>query len=86
MLFRSVPSFPATNTAPSTPVTQTIPTQIPTYNIDQIAVAAMQLKDSGRLEEFRQLLARFGVTTLTQLQPNQLPELVVELQKMGVKL
>ena len=82
----TIPSFPATNTVPSTPVTQTVPTQIPTYNIDQIAVAAMQLKDSGRLEEFRQLLARFGVAALTQLQPNQLPELVVELQKMGVKL
>ena len=80
----AIPSFP--NTAPSTPVTQTVPTQIPTYNMDQIAVAAMQLKDSGRLEEFRQLLARFGVAALTQLQPNQLPELVVELQKMGVKL
>ena len=71
---------------PSTSVTQTVPTQIPTYNIDQIAVAAMQLKDSGRLEEFRQLLARFGVAALTQLQPDQLPELAVELQKMGVKL
>jgi len=82
----AVPSFPTTNTTPSTPVAQTVPTQIPTYNIDQIAVAAMQLKDSGRLEEFRQLLARFGVAALTQLQPNQLPELVVELQKMGVKL
>jgi hypothetical protein len=81
----AIPSFPTTNTAPSTPVTQTVPTQIPTYNIDQIAVATMQLKDSGRLEEFRQLLARFGVAALTQLQPNQLPELVVELQKMGVK-
>ena len=82
----AVPSIPTTNTVPPTPVTQTVPTQIPTYNIDQIAVAAMQLKDSGRLEEFRQLLARFGVAALTQLQPNQLPELVVELQKMGVKL
>ena len=82
----AVPSFPSTNIVPSTPVTQTVPTQIPTYNMDQIAVAAMQLKDSGRLEEFRQLLARFGVAALTQLQPNQLPELVVELQKMGVKL
>lgn len=81
-----IPSIPTTNTVPPTPVTQTVPTQIPTYNIDQIAVAAMQLKDSGRLEEFRQLLARFGVAALTQLQPNQLPELVVELQKMGVKL
>ena len=82
----AVPSFPSTNTVPSTLVTQTVPTQIPTYNMDQISVAAMQLKDSGRLEEFRQLLARFGVAALTQLQPNQLPELVVELQKMGVKL
>jgi hypothetical protein len=59
---------------------------MPTYSIDQIAVGAIQLKDAGRLGEFQQLLARFGVAALTQLQPAQLPEIAAELQKMGVKL
>ena len=68
------------------PVTPQAPTQMPTYSIDQIAVGAIQLKDAGRLGEFQQLLARFGVAALTQLQPAQLPEIAVELQKMGVKL
>ena len=62
------------------------PAQMPTYTIDQIAVGAIQLKDAGRLGEFQQLLARFGVAALTQLQPAQLPEIAAELQKMGVKL
>ena len=68
------------------PVTPQAPTQMPTYSIDQIAVGAIQLKDAGRLGEFQQLLAKFGVAALTQLQPAQLPEIAVELQKMGVKL
>ncbi len=62
------------------------PAQMPTYTVDQIAVGAIQLKDAGRLGEFQQLLARFGVAALTQLQPAQLPEIAAELQKMGVKL
>ena len=71
---------------PTAPVVQQAPTQMPTYSIDRIAVGAIQLKDAGRLGEFQQLLARFGVAALTQLQPAQLPEIAAELQKMGVKL
>ena len=80
------PTAPVTPQAPTAPVTPQAPTQMPTYSLDQIAVGAIQLKDAGRLEEFQQLLARFGVAALTQLQPSQLPEIAVELQKMGVKL
>ena len=77
------PQTPVTSQAPVTPQA---PVQMPTYSIDQIAVGAIQLKDAGRLGEFQQLLARFGVAALTQLQPAQLPEIAAELQKMGVKL
>lgn len=80
------PVTPQTPVTPQAPVTQQAPTQMPTYSIDQIAVGAIQLKDAGRLGEFQQLLARFGVAALTQLQPAQLPEIAAELQKMGVKL
>ena len=80
------PTAPVTPQAPTAPVTPQAPTQMPTYSIDQIAVGAIQLKDAGRLGEFQQLLARFGVAALTQLQPAQLPEIAAELQKMGVKL
>lgn len=84
----SMPVTPGVPTVqqPQAPVTPQAPTQMPTYSIDQIAVGAIQLKDAGRLGEFQQLLARFGVAALTQLQPSQLPEIAVELQKMGVKL
>nr|DAP95526.1 MAG TPA: hypothetical protein [Caudoviricetes sp.] len=83
----TAPVTEATTVAPAqAPVTPQAPTQMPTYSIDQIAVGAIQLKDAGRLGEFQQLLARFGVAALTQLQPAQLPEIAAELQKMGVKL
>lgn len=87
----SVPVVPAVQQSQApvisqAPVTPQAPTQMPTYSIDQIAVGAIQLKDAGRLGEFQQLLARFGVAALTQLQPAQLPEIAVELQKMGVKI
>ena len=80
------PVTPQTPVQPQTPVTSQAPVQMPTYSIDQIAVGAIQLKDAGRLGEFQQLLAKFGVAALTQLQPAQLPEIAAELQKMGVKL
>ena len=80
------PTAPVTQATTVAPVTPQAPTQMPTYSIDQIAVGAIQLKDAGRLGEFQQLLARFGVAALTQLQPAQLPEIAAELQKMGVKL
>ena len=83
----TAPVTKATTVAPAqAPVTPQAPTQMPTYSIDQIAVGAIQLKDAGRLGEFQQLLARFGVAALTHLQPAQLPEIAAELQKMGVKL
>ena len=83
-----IPEVPAVQQPNSVAPTQQsqAPTQMPTYSIDQIAVGAIQLKDAGRLGEFQQLLARFGVAALTQLQPAQLPEIATELQKMGVKL
>ena len=80
------PTAPVSQATTAAPVTPQAPTQMPTYSIDQIAVGAIQLKDAGRLGEFQQLLARFGVAALTQLQPAQLPEIAAELQKMGVKL
>ena len=85
----AAPVTPVTPVAPVTPVvpaTPVAPTQLPTYTIEQIAVAAVQLKDAGRLGEFQQLLAKFGVAALTQLAPERLPELAAELQKMGVRL
>lgn len=91
----AAPVAPVTPTAPVTPVAPAAlvapaapaaPTQLPTYTIEQIAVAAVQLKDAGRLGEFQQLLAKFGVAALTQLAPERLPELAAELQKMGVRL
>lgn len=80
------PVTPQVPVTPQAPVTPQVPTQMPTYSIDQIAVGAIQLKDAGRLGEFQQLLAKFGVAALTQLQPSQLPVIAAELQKMGVKL
>lgn len=87
-----IPTAPVTQATtvasvqPQALVTPQAPTQMPTYSIDRIAVGAIQLKDAGRLGEFQQLLAKFGVAALTQLQPAQLPEIAAELQKMGVKL
>ncbi len=82
----AAPTAPVAPVAPTAPAAPAAPTQLPTYTIEQIAVAAVQLKDAGRLGEFQQLLAKFGVAALTQLAPERLPELAAELQKMGVRL
>jgi hypothetical protein len=70
-------------TAPQTP-TQA-PTTAPSYDVQKLAVAAMQLKDAGRIGEIQELIAKYGVATIMQLKPEQYDAFAQDLISKGVK-
>ena len=65
---------------------QQVPTQAPTYTMDQLAVAATQLMDSGKQQELLNLLQTFGVQALTQLQKDQYGAFATKLRELGAKI
>jgi len=75
------PAAPApVNPAPA------VPTTTQAYTMDQLAVAATQLVDSGRREELVALLTAFGVQALTQLPKEQYGNFATYLRSLGVRI
>lgn len=68
------------------PVQQPVPTTTQTYTQDQLAVAATQLMDAGKLQELHGLLQQFGVQALTQLPKGQYGAFATALRQMGAKI
>ena len=71
---------------PPVPTPAAIPTTVPTYDLDQLAVAATQLIDSGKREVVVNLLASMGVSALTQLPREHYGAFANALIAEGVKL
>ena len=87
MPLQGVPQQPA----PQQPALQQqppsgVPTTTPSYTSDQLALAATQLVDAGRIEEIRGLLAQFGIPALTMLPPDQYGAFATALRGMGAKI
>lgn len=75
--------------APAAPVQDipaAVPTQQVTYTQGDLALAATQLVDAGKLEQIQELLARFGVQALTLLPKEQYGAFAAELRNMGAKI
>jgi hypothetical protein len=77
------PTVP-TQQVPPAPPTQA-PTTAPSYDVQKLAVAAMQLKDAGRIGEIQELIAKYGVATIMQLKPEQYDAFAQDLIAKGVK-
>lgn len=86
---------PVPQQAPTVPVqqapvapTQTAPVQTSTqsYSLNDLAVAAMVLMDSGRQVELQQLLASFGVDSLPALPPAQYGAFATALRQKGAQI
>lgn len=89
----SLPNTVQQPVPPTGPVQQQMQPQVtipvstaPTYNMDQLAVAATQLVDAGQLELLRGILQNFGVTALTELQKDKYGEFATVLRQNGVKI
>ena len=93
MTFPSEPA-PAAPTVPQQPVMQpptaaaALPPQAapPTYTLDQLAKAGAALAQSGKMEQALALLAKYGVQTVNQLQPEQYGAFATELRALGAQL
>lgn len=64
----------------------TVPTASPTYTMEQLAIAATQLVDTGRQGELIQLLGQFGAAALTQLPREQYGNFATQLRAMGARI
>lgn len=74
------------DTQPTSPVTNKVPTTEVSYDINQIAVAATGLVDTGRQQDLLNLLAKFGVQALTQLDKSQFGAFATELRGLGANI
>lgn len=94
-----VPTVPMAEPAPTpvapTPVAEPVPTVAPApvaptqtikYTVQQLAVAAMQLKDQGRIGDLQGLLVQFGVASMVELKDDQLDAFAQALRGLGVTL
>lgn len=72
-------------TAPAA-VPTAVATAVATYTMEQLAVAATQLVDTGRRTELVSLLGQFGVPALTALPKDQYGAFATALRQMGAKI
>lgn len=62
------------------------PTAAPSYTLNQLSVAGAMLAESGKREEIRTLLGRYGVPALTQLPKEQYGAFAMDLRALGAKI
>ena len=84
-----VPTAPA----PGVPITATpvapapaVPVSAPSYTLEQLSLAARQLADSGRMADVQQLVAQFGVQTMTQIPTDRYGDFATALRGLGARL
>lgn len=75
------PAAPGNTPAPTVPVAGA-----PTYTLDQISRAGASLVDAGKMQQLLELLGRYGVQAVTQLQPEQYGAFATELRALGAQI
>ena len=58
----------------------------PTYSLDQISRAGASLVDAGKIEQLLQLLNRYSVQAITQLQSEQYGAFATDLRALGAQI
>ena len=93
----ATPAQTAAQIAPAVPVVQpapvanttpapTAPTSAPQYTLDMIATAGSALIDAGKMDQLMQLLGKFGVASLTALDPAQYGNFANDLRALGAQI
>ena len=76
-----------TATSPGNTAAPTVPvTGAPAYTLDQISRAGASLVDAGKMQQLLELLGRYGVQAVTQLQPEQYGAFATELRALGAQI
>ena len=63
-----------------------VPTGAPQYTLDMLATAGSALIDAGKMDQLVQLLTKFGVASLTDLQPEHYGAVANELRALGAAI
>lgn len=90
----TAPSIPVVPTMPAPPAVQhsvpvnptPIPTSAPQYTFDMISTAGSALIDAGKMDQLVMLLGKFGVQSLTDLNPESYGAVANELRALGAKI
>lgn len=77
---------PAENTEPKETAAEATQEAVKTYNLDEISRAGTALIDEGKMPQLIELLKRYNVQALTQLDPSTYPAVAEELKALGAKL
>lgn len=72
--------------APATAQTILPTTEAKTYSLDDLSRAGATLIDQGKMPQLLELLKRYGVQAVTQLDPGTYPAFVEEMKALGAKL
>lgn len=85
-----VPQTPAPQVATPTPAPQAAPTvsqpQQKALTLNDIATAGAGLVDQGKMQQVIELLGKYGVQAITQLQPTQFDAFAGELRALGATI
>lgn len=60
--------------------------EVKSYTVEEISNAGASLVDQGKMTELCDLLARYGVQAITQLDPGTYPAFVADLKALGAQL
>ena len=72
--------------APIAPPMPLVPTAAPSYSFDDIARAGASLMQTPRASECQNLLAKYGVASLTELDPARYGEIAADLRALGAQI
>ena len=82
-----IPPNPAQAMPPVQPAApQGVPTQTPQYTLENLAQAAVQLQDAGRTPDLITLLQKYGVQSMTQLDPSVFGAFATDLRGLGAQI
>ena len=76
----------AATVAGSTPAPAVPVAAAPTYTLEQLSTAGVSLVDAGKLDQLQELLKRYGVLAVTQLQPVQYGAFATDLRALGAQI
>lgn len=72
--------------APTAVPTQEVPTAAPAFTRDQLALAATQLMDQGKMPELQKILTGMGVKALTELSEERFGAFAAAIRELGAKI
>ena len=72
--------------APATEQTTPTPTEAKSYTLDDLSRAGAVLIDQGKMPQLLDLLKKYGVQAVTQLNKSVYPAFVEEMKALGAKL